>query len=324
MSDVTTTDPTQKVWDCIIVGGGAAGLAAGVYCGRARMSTLLIEGLTTGGEASRTDVIENYPGFNYPIKGPELMEKFREHAEMFGTIIEYAQIEKVYGEGDLHLVRADDGRIFKAYSVILATGTHHKTLDCPGEQEFLNAGVSYCATCDGPFFKDVPIAVIGGGDSAVEEGTYLTRFASKVYIIHRRDKLRATKIAQERAMANPKVEFIWNSTVEAVEGDKTVKQIKLKNSVTGDVTTLPVEGVFVFIGMLPNTWVVDGYVNMTEMKQIITDECMRTSRPGVYAAGDNRVHSYRQVATAVGDAVTAAIDAEKYVEALKHRIGVGH
>lgn len=315
----------NRIWDTVIVGGGSAGLASAIYTGRARMSTLVLEGLTTGGEAARTDIIENYPGFIEPIHGPELMDRFRAQAEGFGSKIDYAQVVKIENDGAVRVLTLEDGRVLKAYTVILATGTKHKTLDVPGEYEYLNAGVSYCATCDGAFFKDVPIAVVGGGDSAVEEGTFLTRFASKVYIVHRRDSLRAAKIVQERAFANPKIEFVWNAAVTEVVGEnKVVTGLKYHDRVTDTEKTLRVDGVFVFIGMDPNTGFVRGYVETNDLGQIITDERMRTNVPGVYAAGDNRTSSYRQVATAVGDAVTAAIDAEKYLEALKHSGAAAH
>jgi thioredoxin reductase (NADPH) len=314
------THHDKEIYDCIIVGGGSAGYAAGIYCARARMKSVLFEGLLPGGEAAKTDIIENYPGFPEPINGPELMLRFRKQAENFGLEFRYNMVEKARSEGDLRIVTLDDQSELKAYSLIIATGATHMHLNVPGEKEYAARGVSYCATCDGPFFKNAPVAVVGGGDSAVEEGTYLTRFASKVFIIHRRNQLRATKIIQERAEANPKVEFILETVVDEVKGnERGVTGLVLKNVKTGAKRDLPLEGVFVFIGMNPNTGFLTGFLKMTENGNIITDEYMRTSLPGVYAAGDNRTNSYRQVATAVGDAVTASIDAEKYVESVKHR-----
>lgn len=314
---------SAEVNDLVIVGGGAAGLAAGIYAARARMKAVIFEGLLPGGQTALTDDIENYPGFEEGISGPELMMKFRAQAERFGlefrdgmvTAIERAELD---GKPGFKLTCEYGGDCF-AYSVVLATGASHRHLNVPGEREFAGRGVSYCATCDGAFFRDVPIAVVGGGDSALDEGLFLTRFASKLYIIHRRDELRATKILQERAFTNEKVEIVFDSVVRSIEGNQRgVTHLVLENVKTKQTSELPVEGVFVFIGLDPVSDLVKNLVELNETDHVVVDSHCQTSISGLYAVGDLRVGSYRQVGTAVGDGITAAIDAEKYVEALKH------
>ncbi|GAB4295211.1 MAG: thioredoxin-disulfide reductase [Myxococcota bacterium] len=307
----------SKIYDYVIIGGGSAGLAAAIYAGRARMDVLLIEGTIPGGEAARTDIIENYPGFPEAVNGPRLMELFKKQAEKFGAKFDTGEISKIEINGEIKILTKTDGSKLKAYAVLIATGTSHLHLNVPGEKEFAGRGVSYCATCDGAFFRDVPIAVIGGGDSALDEGLFLTRFGKKVYIIHRRDELRATKILQERAFADPKVEVVFDTVVEEIYGDKLVKGLRLKNVKTGEKSELAVEGVFIFVGSKPNSEFVKGLVETDERGNIITNLMMETNVKGVYAAGDVRISSYRQVGTAVGDGITAAIAAEKYVSQIR-------
>ncbi len=302
----------EIVADVVIVGGGPAGLTAGIYTSRSRLSTILIEKVTIGGQAAITDIIENYPGFPDGINGFELSQLMMQQAEKFGTDIRYEEVEMAWSDENWKFVQTDQN-LYKAKALIVATGASPKKLGVPGEKEFMGRGVSYCATCDGAFFKGKRVAVIGGGDSAVEEAVYLTRFASEVFIVHRRDKLRATAILQERAKANPKIKFVWNSVVKEIKGNKSVEGIHLVNRVDGSESFLEVDGVFVFIGLMPETGFI-GEVDKDDAGYIITDVEMRTSVEGIFAAGDCRKKLLRQVSTAVGDGATAAYAAEKYIE----------
>jgi thioredoxin reductase (NADPH) len=303
------------MYDVIIIGGGPAGLTAGLYTSRARLKSLLIEKGFTGGQVMTTEWIENYPGFEDGVSGAELSQKMEKQATNFGLEIAQGAVLNVSLNGKTKIVTLEDDTKYETKSIIVATGSNPKLLNIEGEGEFRGRGVSYCATCDGAFFKDSKLAVIGGGDSAVEEGIFLTKFAAEVYIVHRRDQLRAAKVVQERAFANPKMKLIWDSVPEKIEGDETgVTSVKLKNVKTGETSSLDVTGIFIYIGYDPSTEFLKGLVNLNESGYVMTDENMSSSVPGVYIAGDVRAKPLKQVATAVGDGATAAVALEKYVE----------
>lgn len=300
--------------DTIIVGGGPAGLCAAMYAGRGMLNAVLLERGMPGGELLNTELIEDYPGFE-SILGRDLSEKMTLHALKFGTTIVQATVESIERQenGEFE-VSASDGTVYRAPTVILTAGGTPNKLGIPGEQEFAGRGVSYCAVCDGAFFRGETIAVVGGGDAAVEEADYLTRYAEKVYVIHRRDEFRASKILQERLFANPRIEVIWDTVVREACGDATgVQALDLENTVTGARSTLAVTGLFIFIGFTPNSGLVKGHVEHDAEGYLITDARMMTSMPGLFAAGDLRVQLTRQITTAVGDATTAAIAVEKYL-----------
>jgi len=303
-----------KDFDLIIVGAGPAGLCAAMYAGRGMLNAVTLERGAPGGELLNTDLIEDYPGFA-SVKGWELAQQMADHAQKFGARIETATVERVRrGPDDRFLVPTIGGPTYRAPAVILTAGGTPVKLGIPGEKEYAGKGVSYCAVCDGAFFKGEVLAVVGGGDAAVEEADYLTRYASKVYIVHRRDEFRASRIVQERAFANPKIEVIWNKTVpEIAGGERGVQHLVLEDVKTGERSTLPVGGVFIFIGFKPNTGLVEGHVRHDAAGYLLTDERMMTSIPGLFAAGDVRAQVTRQVTTAVGDATTAAIAVEKYL-----------
>jgi len=301
-------------YDVVIIGGGPAGLTAGLYTARARLKSLLIEQGLPGGLVTTTEWVENYPGFEEGIMGVELAQKMEKQAVRFGleiiqgTVMGISSNKKIKGislEGDLH---------YEAKTIILATGAHPRLLKIEGEDEFRGRGVSYCATCDGAFYKGKKIAVVGGGDSAVQEAIFLTKFAEMVYVIHRRDQLRAEKILQERAFSNPKIKFIWNSVPEKISGDDGVNALHIRNLKACGNTVLDVQGVFIYIGYNPNTEFLRGLVDLDENNYIITDKNMAASTPGIYAAGDVRSKPLKQIATAVGDGATAAMAAVKYIE----------
>ncbi len=305
-------------YDVIIVGGGPAGLCAAMYAGRGMLKALTIERGAPGGELLNTDLIEDYIGFE-SIKGWDLAQKMSEHAKKFGATIVTDTVERVRrAEDGWFDVATSRGVLYRAPAVILTAGGTPVKLGVPGEQEYAAKGVSYCAVCYGAFFKGEVLAVVGGGDAAVEEADYLTRYASKVYIVHRRDRLRASKILQQRAFANPKIEVIWNKRVVEITGTgQGVDHLVLADSVTGEHMRLRVGGVFIFIGFKPNTGVIEGHVKHDAAGYLITDEKMMTSLPGLFAAGDVRSQVTRQITTAVGDATTAAIAVEKYLASLK-------
>jgi len=301
-----------KKKDLVIIGGGPAGLTAGIYAARAALDAVLLERGVPGGRAVSTEFVENYPGFSEGVGGPELMSQMESQARRFGLEVDSANVEKLIPDEAGFLIGSDDGDI-QARAVIIATGMQARALGVKGEAEFLGRGVSFCATCDGAFFRDKEVAVIGGGDAAVEEAMFLTRFASKVYLIHRRDELRATKVVQRRAFQNPKIEFIWNSTIAEIRGSTTIEAVVIEDVRNGETRLLPVGGVFMYIGNKPNSELVSGLVEVDEKGYIITDENMRTSRPGIYAAGDIRRKLLRQVVTAVADGAIAAMAAESYL-----------
>jgi thioredoxin reductase (NADPH) len=305
-------------YDVVIVGGGPAGLCAGLYAARAKLSTLIIDKLIPGGQILNTHLVEDYPGFE-SILGPDLAAKMQAHAEKFGAQIVMDEVVQIRSEGHDGRVKVVETaeRQYRAKAVIVTAGGSPVKLGVPGEERLNARGVSYCAVCDGPFFQGRVLAVVGGGDAAVEEGAYLTKYASKVYLIHRRDQLRAQKILQDRLLENPKVEVLWDTEVEEIAGDQAVTSLRLRNNKTGERRTLDVGGIFIFIGFQPNSDLFADPVPRDAGGHILTNQLMETGIPGIYAAGDIRAQLARQVTTAVGDATTAAIAAEKYIEALR-------
>ena len=304
--------------DVIIVGSGPAGYTAAIYTARAELSPLVIAGsVDAGGELMKTTEVENFPGFPSGIMGPELMTNLQEQAEKFGTEVVYDDVTHLELAGDVKKVTLSSGEVLEARTVILSTGSAYRMLGVPGEDRLMGHGLSACATCDGFFFREKNIAVVGGGDSAMEEATFLTRFASKVTVIHRRDSLRASKIMQERAFANPKIDFIWNAEVTELVGDDAVTGAILRDTVTGETRSIELDGLFVAIGNDPRTELVKDQIDLTDAGFIAVDgRSSRTSLPGVYAAGDVLDPTYRQAITAAGSGCVAALDAEHYLAAL--------
>ncbi|MDW8800741.1 thioredoxin-disulfide reductase [Clostridium sp. A1-XYC3] len=301
----------SHIYDTIIIGGGPAGLSAGLYAARSRMDTLLIERAKFGGQTSTTDELENYPGSIENCTGPSLIERMRKQAEEFGVNFGKDDIAEVELEGDVKVVKGKN-ETYRAKTIIVATGATPRLAGFKQEQELRAKGVSYCATCDADFFTELDIAVIGGGDSAITEAIYLTKFAESVTIIHRRDSLRAAKSLQEKAFANPKIKFIWDSTVDAALGDEILEGLVVRNLKTGETSELKVDGCFVFVGYDPISQLFDGQLEM-EGGYIVTDEDMRTNMSGVFAAGDVRKKTLRQVITAAADGAIAATAAEHYI-----------
>jgi len=295
----------------VIIGGGPAGLAAAIYAGRSELDGLLLEKLSPGGQVLITDRVDNYPGFPDGITGFDLVDKMAAHARKFGIEEKNGEVTRITRQDDSSFVisLAGDEDIL-TQTIILATGATHRALGVKGEEELTGRGVSYCATCDGPFFRDQVVAVVGGGDSAVQEAIFLTKFAKKVYVIQRRDELRATKVLQKKAMENPSIEFVWDSIVQEIIGSENVEAVKILNKKTGKESSLEVQGVFIFVGIQPNTGFLKGLVDMDERGFIRTDEWMRTSERGIYAAGDCRLKPLLQIGTAVSDGATAAFAVE--------------
>lgn len=311
----------EKIYDTVILGGGPAGISAGVYCARGNISCAVIDTSLLGGQPTNYLEIENYLGFP-SIEGWELSEKFEEHLDKFNvekfTMEEIQSVDLVSNPKVIKTLKGE----YKAHSVIIATGAKPSKLNVKGEQEFTGRGVSYCAVCDGAFYKDKTVVVVGGGNAAVEEGIYLTKFALKVYIVHRRDALRADKIVQERAFKNNKIEFIWDSVVQEIQGDGKVQNVVVKNLKTGEISNIQTDGVFPYIGFTPNCDGFNGQLQQDEKGFITVDENLQTSIPGVFAAGDVRVTPLRQVITAVADGAIAGVSAVKYLERVKEEIQV--
>ncbi|MFC4456064.1 thioredoxin-disulfide reductase [Deinococcus sonorensis] len=309
-----TSVPKQH--DVVIIGGGPAGLTAAIYTGRANLRTLILEKGLPGGQIAQTEEVENYPGFPEPIAGAELAARMAQQAEKFGASIEMDEVQRIEHHGDSFTVHGYGGS-YAARAVILATGANPKRLNIPGEELYWGKGVSTCATCDGFFYRGKHVVVVGGGDAAVEEGLFLTKFAETVTLIHRRDSLRANKVAQARALANPKMRFIWDTAVEEILGEDTVQAVRLRHLKTGAEEIKPTDGVFIFIGHVPNTSFVEGTVRLRDDGYVdVTDE-IYTSVPGLFAAGDVSDHVYRQLATSVGAGTRAAMSAERMLAALE-------
>lgn len=314
MTDTVRSVDERAVRDVIIVGSGPAGYTAGLYTARANLHPLLIEGVQYGGALMNTTEVENYPGFPDGITGPELMDMMRKQAEKFGAEIITDDATELDLSGDVKRVTVG-GEVYLARTVILAMGSAYRELGVPGEKELSGHGVSWCATCDGFFFRDQPIAVVGGGDSAVEEATFLTKFAESVTIVHRRDALRASKIMADRAHANPKIRFAWNSVTKEITGDGKVSGLVLEDTATGQTSTLPVGGVFVAIGHDPRSELVRGQVTLDDEGYVVVDSPRtHTNIPGVFACGDLVDHTFRQAITAAASGCAAAIDVERYLE----------
>jgi thioredoxin reductase (NADPH) len=303
-------------YDVVIVGAGPAGMTAALYCGRSMLRTVVLDP-APGGELLNTEMIEDYTGFEH-ILGRDLAQKFESHARKFGAEFRPVMVTRIRKvEDDTFETTTDTGDVYRSPAVILTSGGTPVKLGVPGELEFAGKGVSYCAVCDGAFYRGHTIAVVGGGDAATEEADYLTRYADKVYLIHRRHELRASRLLRHRLMENPKVEIIWDTVVDEIHGDAVglVDRLSLHNVVTGQRSELPVTGIFVFIGFRPNTGVIEGHVDHDAMGYLLTDTKMETSIPGLFAAGDVRVQVTRQITTAVGDGTTAAIAVDKYLTA---------
>jgi thioredoxin reductase (NADPH) len=307
----------KEFYEAIIIGGGPAGLTAGIYLMRAGIDTLLLEKMIPGGTPVNTDHIENYPGFPEVISGRDLMNRFAEHAKTCGlSIKEFSEVERTSLEGGRFITKTAEG-IFESIGVVVATGTEPAKMGIPGENEFLGRGISYCATCDGSFFKNLDVAVIGGGDSAIEEGLSLANIVRKVYVIHRRDALRAQKIIQERAFKNSKMEFLWNKIPIEIKGKDQVEHIILRDTMTGEQSDVRVDGVFVYVGANPATSFLGDLVDRDKTGFVLTDENLVTKTKGLFVAGDARKKALRQISTAVGDGALAAVMAERYILEMK-------
>ncbi|MGM0855089.1 MAG: thioredoxin-disulfide reductase [Bacillota bacterium] len=312
----------EKIYDVIIVGAGPAGMTAAVYTSRASLSTLMLERGVPGGQMANTEEVENYPGFDH-ILGPDLSNKMFDHAKKFGAEYAYGDIKEIVDGEEFKIVKTGS-KEFKARAVIITTGAEYKKIGVPGEKELGGRGVSYCAVCDGAFFKGKDLVVVGGGDSAVEEGVYLTRFANKVTIVHRRDELRAQKILQQRAFDNEKVDFIWNHTVKEInDKEGKVGSVTLVSTENGEETDFQADGVFIYIGMLPLTKPFESLGIINSEGYIETNEQMETKLPGIFAAGDVREKQLRQIVTATGDGSIAAQTAQHYIEELKEKVKNG-
>ncbi len=300
-------------YDLVIIGGGPAGLTAGLYAARARLNVILIEKIVPGGQVVISDLIENYPGFPEGISGPDLVQRMTDQVKRFDLNIENNEVIAIDLSNPVKKITLND-RTITTHTVIIATGASPKKLGVPGEDTFFGKGISSCATCDGPFFKDSVVAAVGGGDTAVQESLFLTKFVKKLYLVHRRDRLRAEAILQERALASDKIEFIWDSVLTGINGLSHVENISVQNVKSGDITELSVDGCFIWVGILPNTQFLKDAVKLDEQGFIIADLNMETSVPGVFTAGDVRNTTLRQISTAVGDAAIAAFSAEQYIE----------
>lgn len=299
-------------YDIIIIGGGAAGFTAGMYAARDRCTALVVERFSAGGQVLNCEHIENYPGFPDGVAGYSLGPTLQQQATNWGVEMKLAEVQSLRLDGNTKILQTDDGEL-RAKAVIVACGSSFTKLGIPGEEEFVGKGVSHCASCDGSFFTDEPVAVIGGGDAALDEGIHLTQYVSQVTVIHRRDQLRACSLLQERARANEKLRFRLNTVVRAIEGDGGVQRLQLEDVKTGERAQLDVTGAFIFAGLTPNTEFLKGVVSLNESEHVVTDLWMRTSIPGIFAAGDVRADSSRQLVSAAGDGATAALAAVRYV-----------
>jgi len=304
------------VRDVIIIGSGPAGLTAAIYTARANLNPLVISGQERGGQVTLTNDLENFPGFPDGLGGFEMYQLFEKQATKFGAEMLYDMVTEVDFSKEPKKIKTQEQE-YEAKAIIIATGSSPRRLGVPGEDKLIGKGVSYCATCDGFFFTDKHVVVVGGGNSALDEGLFLTRFASQVTIIHRRDRLRADEIIQQRAFNNEKIDFIWDTVVEEIQGENAVEQLLLKNVKTNEVTEYPIDGIFVFIGHLPNTELFEGKIELDKMGYIVTDDGMRTNVTGVFACGDVQDSIYRQAITAAGTGCIAAIEAEKYIAELE-------
>ena len=307
-------DTREEAVKGLILGSGPAGLAAALYAARAELEPVVLTGMALGGQVALTHAVENYPGFPDGIGGMEMVELFQKQAERFGTRIEFDTATEVDVTERPFVVRTQNGVRYLADSLIITTGASARNLNVPGETELTGRGVSYCGTCDGWFFKDKDVVVVGGGDSALEEGIFLTRFASSVTIVHRRDELRAGPFLERRAESNPKISFIWNAVIDEINGDGAVESVALRNTKTGDESIHPIDGVFIFIGHTPNTNLFQGQLEMDERGYIVIDSYMQTSVPGVYAAGEAADSHFRQVITSAGMGAAAAIQAGHFLD----------
>ena len=306
----------MKTWDMAIIGGGGAGLTAAMYGARGQRDVVVFERKLTGGQIATTDLVENFPGFPRGVNGFDLGQLMLAQAERFGAEVVYEGVDSLVREpsGMFRLRVGEEEQL--ARTVIVTAGAEYRHLDVPGEEALTGRGVSYCATCDAAFFKDMDVAVVGGGDAAMDEGMFLTRYAKSVTVIHRRDSLRASKVLQERAFRNPKIRFVWDTVVEAIEGDSAVTGARLRNVKTGEESRIDVSAVFVFIGHLPNNELLKGLVDFDDEGQVVVDLRMRTTTPGLFVAGDVRTQAARQLISACGDGATAAIAAERYLQEL--------
>lgn len=305
-------------YDVIIVGGGACGLTAGLYTSRAQLRTVLFEKAVPGGQIATTSLVENYPGFPEGVDGPELAERMEEQARKYGMEFQYAEVTGIEVKGDWRIVHTTEGD-FTSKTVIITSGAEHNKLGVPGEAEYTGKGVSYCATCDAAFFRNQRVVVVGGGDAALDEGLFLTRYASEVIVVHRRDELRATKVLQERAFNTPNMRFIWDTVVEEITGTDKVNGVNLRNVKTGEQSHLDVEGVFIYIGLAPQSDFVKGMLPADSGGHLEVNLWMETIIPGVFAAGDVRINAARQLVSAAGDGCTAAIRADHYIQSLRSR-----
>lgn len=308
----------MTVENVIIIGSGPAGLTAALYSARANLNPLVFTGTEIGGQVSISSEVENYPGFPEGVTGPELVERFQKQAERFGARLEYGEVTEVNLDDEPFQVKSYDNE-YRAWAIIVATGASPRKLGVPGETELTGRGVSYCATCDGFFFRNKEVVVVGGGDSALEEGVFLTKFASRVHVIHRRDQLRAGATLQERARRNPKIEFVWDTIVTEINGNGAVESVQLQNVKSGQVSSLPAEGVFVYVGHYPNSRLFRGKLEMDEHGYLVIDRRTRTSVPGVFGAGEIADPVFRQVVSSAGEGCKAAIEAERYLAALEDR-----
>ncbi len=305
---------TEKQFDVVIIGGGGAGMTAALYTSRANLKTALFEKLVPGGQIAVTDLVENYPGFPEGVLGPDIAQKMQAQAEKYGTQFFYDEVLSIEKKADQSFDVKTVSEVYSAKSVILAMGASFRMLNVENEKELIGKGVSYCATCDGAFFKGKEVVVVGGGDSALQEGIFLTRFATKVTIVHRRDTLRASPILQDRAKTNPKIQFIWDAAVQKVAGKDKVEGVKIKNLKTGAETDFRTDGLFVFVGHDPNSKLVRGLIDMNDHGYVLTQESLQTSVPGIFAAGEIRQGAVKQLVTACGEGCEAALSAQAYLE----------